>query len=140
MFSKKNKKQYDLKHADGRQHWSLRKTTLGMASVLLSTTIYLGSTNVLVHADTTSDSQTSQATTSSSSSDTSSSSSQTSAQNLVQQQVQALLVNKLILLHLQIVKHPHLLLHQNHLLVQFLLQVLVQVLIQMKMKLILALM
>ncbi|MCW8106845.1 FIVAR domain-containing protein, partial [Lactobacillus mulieris] len=79
MFSKKNKKQYDLKHADGRQHWSLRKTTLGMASVLLSTTIYLGSTNVLVHADTTSDSQTSQATTSSSSSDTSSSSSQTSS-------------------------------------------------------------
>ncbi|MCZ3622892.1 FIVAR domain-containing protein, partial [Lactobacillus mulieris] len=77
MFSKKNKKQYDLKHADGRQHWSLRKTTLGMASVLLSTTIYLGSTNVLVHADTTSDSQTSQATTSSS--DTSSSSSQTSS-------------------------------------------------------------
>ena len=50
-----------------------------MASVLLSTTIYLGSTNVLVHADTTSDSQTSQATTSSSSSDTSSSSSQTSS-------------------------------------------------------------
>lgn len=51
MLSKNNKKQYDLKHANGRQHFSLRKTTLGLASVLLSTTLYLGgNSGQLVHA------------------------------------------------------------------------------------------
>ncbi|WP_034538358.1 YSIRK signal domain/LPXTG anchor domain surface protein [Lactobacillus psittaci] len=42
MLSKNNKKQYALKHANGKQHFALRKTTLGLASVLLSTTLYLG--------------------------------------------------------------------------------------------------
>ncbi|MCZ3696722.1 YSIRK-type signal peptide-containing protein, partial [Lactobacillus mulieris] len=51
MLSKKNRKQYDLKHANGRQHFALRKTTLGLASVLLSTTLYLGGyTDVTVQA------------------------------------------------------------------------------------------
>ena len=50
MLSKKNRKQYDLKHANGRQHFSLRKTTLGLASVLLSTTLYLGTNTVITHA------------------------------------------------------------------------------------------
>ncbi|KRL63686.1 YSIRK-type signal peptide-containing protein [Lactobacillus psittaci] len=43
MLSKNNKKQYLLKHTNGKQHFALRKTTIGLASVLLSTTLYLGS-------------------------------------------------------------------------------------------------
>lgn len=50
MFSKNNRKQYELKTANGQQHFSLRKTTLGLASVLLSTTLYLGGSNSLVQA------------------------------------------------------------------------------------------
>ncbi|MDK7161863.1 YSIRK-type signal peptide-containing protein [Lactobacillus jensenii] len=42
MLSKNNKKQYNLKHSNGQQHFSFRKTTVGLASVLLSTTLYLG--------------------------------------------------------------------------------------------------
>ncbi|MCZ9648482.1 BspA family leucine-rich repeat surface protein, partial [Lactobacillus mulieris] len=96
MLSKKNRKQYDLKHANGRQHFSLRKTTLGLASVLLSTTLYLGSNTALTHAaetngqssteSSTSSSATSSQATSTASSSTSSqesSSSSTSNQTLV---------------------------------------------------------
>ncbi|MDK6228604.1 YSIRK-type signal peptide-containing protein, partial [Klebsiella variicola] len=42
LLSKNNKKQYNLKHSNGQQHFSFRKTTVGLASVLLSTTLYLG--------------------------------------------------------------------------------------------------
>lgn len=96
MLSKKNRKQYDLKHANGRQHFSLRKTTLGLASVLLSTTLYLGTNTAITHAaetngqsstesSTSSSATSSQAdsTASSSTSSQESSSSSTSNQTLV---------------------------------------------------------
>ena len=52
MVSKNNRYLKDVLQADKAQHWSLRKLGIGVTSVLLGTTFYLGG-NTVAHADTT---------------------------------------------------------------------------------------
>lgn len=52
MVSKNNRYLKDVLQADKAQHWSLRKLGIGVTSVLLGTTFYLGG-NAVAHADTT---------------------------------------------------------------------------------------
>ncbi|HJA27104.1 MAG TPA: YSIRK-type signal peptide-containing protein [Candidatus Limosilactobacillus intestinigallinarum] len=51
MVSKNNRYLKDVLQADKAQHWSLRKLGIGVTSVLLGTTFYLGG-NTVAHADT----------------------------------------------------------------------------------------
>ncbi len=50
MVSKNNRYLKDVLQADKTQHWSLRKLGIGVTSVLLGTTFYLGG-NTVAHAD-----------------------------------------------------------------------------------------
>ena len=52
MLGKNNQKLYDQQHADQRQHWALRKLSLGVASVLVSVSIYAGASTISANADT----------------------------------------------------------------------------------------
>ena len=52
MLGKNNQKLYDQQHADQHQHWALRKLSLGVASVLVSVSIYAGASTISANADT----------------------------------------------------------------------------------------
>ena len=51
MLGKNNQKLYDQQHADQHQHWALRKLSLGVASVLVSVSIYAGASTISANAD-----------------------------------------------------------------------------------------
>lgn len=51
MVSKNNKKNF-LQKGEEKQHFGLRKLSIGVASVLLSTTVYLGISQGRILADT----------------------------------------------------------------------------------------
>lgn len=51
MLSKNNQKQANLKHINKRQRFGLRKLTVGVASVLLGTTFFMGAQSVVANAD-----------------------------------------------------------------------------------------
>lgn len=51
MLSKNNRQQSELKHTNKRQRFGLRKLTVGVASVLLGTTFFMGAQTVVAHAD-----------------------------------------------------------------------------------------
>lgn len=55
MIRKKNKMFVDS--ADRTPHYSLRKLSVGVASVLLSTTLWMGANGSVAHADTVNDAQ-----------------------------------------------------------------------------------
>lgn len=52
MLGKNNQKLYDQQHADQHQHWALRKLSFGVASVLVSVSIYAGASTISANADT----------------------------------------------------------------------------------------
>lgn len=51
MLSKNNRQQSELKHTNKRQRFGLRKLTVGVASVLLGTTFFMGAQTVVANAD-----------------------------------------------------------------------------------------
>lgn len=51
MLSRNNKLEKEKKIVNSKNRFSIRKLTIGAASVLIGTAFWMGATNVTVHAD-----------------------------------------------------------------------------------------